>query len=388
MGSRSCQSALHWPLSAMLSPPQFELCAGSGPFWRRAKADMAAARCRLCVQAMTFEGDEAGSAVAEAIIASPAADRRVLADDYSRHVINDRLLAWTRNKAVHAEARATSAMFGRIVAGGAALRLTNPYGWHPLSSALRNHKKLVLADDVVWIGGINFSDHNFAWHDLMLRIESREVADWMAAQFDQDWRGEPVDAEAQFGGLTLINVNGTANAAGLEPLMQLFRGARRSIRVISPYPTFPFLDAMGEAAQRGARVTLCTPAGNNKPLVRDYLFARAPQLGIAVQLMPGMTHAKAALIDDDVLVLGSCNFDFVSYRTNGEYVALIRDAALIEQFRRVLLDPAERDAVPLGPGHSTLWGRLKGRIALRCADIAVSTLRHGKRIAEWPLAGS
>ncbi len=41
---------------------------------------------------MTFEGDAAGQAVAGAVIASPARERRVLVDDYTRHVVNDTFL--------------------------------------------------------------------------------------------------------------------------------------------------------------------------------------------------------------------------------------------------------------------------------------------------------
>ena len=50
---------------------------------------MRRARRRLLVQAMTFEGDAAGLAVAGAIAGSAAADRRVLVDSYSRFFIGD-----------------------------------------------------------------------------------------------------------------------------------------------------------------------------------------------------------------------------------------------------------------------------------------------------------
>ncbi len=77
-----------------------ELLVGALAFWDRASADMAAASQRVLVQAMMFEGNATGLAVAAAIVASPAADRRVLVDDYTRHVINDRFLALTRDATV------------------------------------------------------------------------------------------------------------------------------------------------------------------------------------------------------------------------------------------------------------------------------------------------
>ena len=45
--------------------------------------------------------------------------------------------------------------------------------------------------------------------------------------------------------------------------------------------------------------------------------------------------AKALLVDSAALVVGSSNFDFVSHRANAEYVATIRDAALVAEFEFV-----------------------------------------------------
>lgn len=363
--------------------PKFELHVGSQEFWDRASGDIAAARRRVLVQAMTFEGDAAGSAVAAAIAASPAQDRRVLVDDYTRHVINDTFLALTRDAAIHAEATATWAMFDALIASGAGLRLTNPVGRNPLRYATRNHKKLLVIDDAAWIGGINFSDHNFAWHDMMVRIEHPALADWLAEAFERDWHGRPETLGAEFGPVGVLDLCGSNNEAGLAPLLAAFAGARETLEVVSAYSTFPFVDAMAAAAQRGVAVTLHTPRPNNKPVVRDYLLGVARQSGIALQLTPMMTHAKAALIDGEVLVVGSSNFDFVSHRANAEYVATIRDAALVAEFERRLLVPLrEGGAAPGAADHSPLRS-LRARVGLRMADVAVSWLDHGPRIAEW-----
>ena len=157
---------------------RFELLVGADAFLARARQDLSAATSRVLIQAMTFEGDAAGQSVAAAIRASPAADRRVLVDDYTRHVINDRFLATTRDPALHAESAATAAMFDHLIMAGTMIRVTNPVRRNPLRYPLRNHKKLLVIDDAAWIGGINFSDHNFAWHDMMLRIEDPAAADW------------------------------------------------------------------------------------------------------------------------------------------------------------------------------------------------------------------
>ncbi len=359
------------------------LLVGAAAFWACCKADIARAQRRVLVQAMTFEGDTAGLAVAEAIGASKAADRRVLVDDYTRQVINDTFLALTRDPAIHAEARATVAMFERLIQQGAGVRVTNPIGGNPLRYARRNHKKLLVIDDVAWLGGINFSDHNFAWHDMMVRLEHPGIADWLAQQFDRDWQGEGGSHQVAFGDAVLLNLDGADNANGFAPLVAAFAKARESLEVVSAYPTFPFVEAMGQAARSGARVTLYTPRPNNKPIIRDYLLGAAERAGIAIRLTPMMTHAKAALIDGAALVVGSSNFDFVSYRANAEYVAVLRDPALIADFRRELLEPlAAGSAAPSASDYGAFrsW---RARLALALADRAIARIRPGPRIAAW-----
>lgn len=363
--------------------PHFELLVGSGEFWERARADIAAARRRVMVQAMTFEGDAAGQAVAGAIRASRAADRRVLVDDYTRHVINDRFLALSRDPALAAEAEATWAMLDALVDSGAGVRLTNPVGRNPLRYATRNHKKLLVVDDAVWIGGINFSDHNFAWHDMMVRIAHPAVAAWATAEFERDWSGQTATSSATHAGVDLLSLDGSANEAGFVPLLEMFAAARHSIEVVSAYPTFPFVDALAAASARGVPVRLYTPRPNNKPVIRDYLMGVARASGLDVRLTPMMTHAKAALIDGEALVIGSSNFDFVSHRANAEYVATIRDPALIADFEARLLAPLRKGAAPPGPGDHSRWRSWKARAALKTADVLVSLLEHGPRVAEW-----
>lgn len=363
--------------------PEAQLFVGSGDFWDAARADIAAARRRVLVQAMTFEGDAAGLPVAEAIGASIAADRRVLVDDYTRHVINDSFLALSRADALHAEAEGTWAMFDRMVEQGVGVRVTNPVGRNPLAYATRNHKKLLVMDDVAWIGGINFSDHNFAWHDMMVRITRPEVVDWLAAQFDADWQGQPASGSARIAGMDLWNLDGSGNDLAFAPLLERFAKARRSIEVLSAYPTFPFVSAMEAAARRGVPVTIYTPRPNNKPVIRDYLLRVTRLSNLQIHLLPEMTHVKAALIDGETLVIGTSNFDFVSHRANSEYVITTSDQALIADFEARLFAPARASSTLPEEGDHSRWRGFWATLGLRAADVLVHGLSQPQRIAEW-----
>ncbi len=364
-----------------------ELLVGAGDFWARAAQDIARARRRLYVQAMTFEGDAAGRPVAAAIAASPAADRRVLIDCYSLHVVSDRFVhgpAALLNRALRDEVRATRAMYGEMAKAGARVRLTNPVGPLFWRYPARNHKKLIVADDVAYVGGINFSDHNFAWPDFMIRLEGAAAADLLARDFEATFAGAPRPWRADLGEVQLISLDGRSNARGFAPVMDLIESARVGITVISPYLTFPFTDALARASARGTPVRLITPFANNKPMVRDALLAVAERVGFEVRLLPEMSHLKAMLIDDEALVVGSSNFDFVSLAAEEELMAVIAAPALIEDFRRRILDPALAAALPAGAWRPSPLAAHASELVLRLAARRVHGARFAPRTAvDW-----
>ena len=371
---------------------RFQLTVGSGPFWRAAAADIAGARRRVLVQAMTFEGDGAGTALAESLLAAPAPERRLLIDAYSFHVVNDTLLPtlpW-RAAAIRSEARATRALLDRLAGHGVAVAVTQPVGRNPLRFPLRNHKKLLVIDDVAWLGGINFSDHNFAWHDLMVRIDDADAVEFLAGTFASDWRGTPRCAAGRFGNLELVSLDGASNEAALAPVLDLFSAAR-SIEMIGAYPTRPFTDALSLAASRGCAVTIHTPVANNKPMLRDSLIdlaRRSPALRL--NLLPEMTHAKAALVDGETLLFGSVNFNVASYRSNGDLLAITRDPALVAAFEQQLFAPARAAGSVATCPQLAQWRRFRARLTLAAADGFLSRLSFGAglRVSPWPAAAA
>jgi cardiolipin synthase A/B len=232
----------------------FQLLVGADQFWAALEKDLAAARQRVLVQAMTFEADCAGTEVAKAIMASSALDRRVLIDHFSTYSVSDRFIhgpeAW-RDAALQSEVSATRRMFSRFADAAVVLRITNPAGPLLVGLAARNHKKLVVVDDVAYVGGINFSDHNFA--DLMLRIDDPDVADFLAGDFEATFAGCSRPATGVFRSLRVISLNGCSNAEGFREIMDLIAKARHHIQVVSPYLTFPFISPLARAVKRGVR---------------------------------------------------------------------------------------------------------------------------------------
>jgi len=365
-----------------------ELLVGADAFWRRARSDIDAAQRRLFVQAMTFEGDSVGLTVAAAVAASPAQDRRVLVDAYTRFTVSDRSvnsLAGRLSPEVRAEVRSTDAMFRDLVARGVGARVTNPVGPLMIHYPARNHKKLIVADDVAYIGGINFSDHNFAWRDFMLRLEGAKAADFLAADFEATFAGKARADRISLPELSIFSLDGRTNSKVFATISQLLATAREQIDVLSAYLTFPVADALAEAVRRGVSVRLITPLANNKPLVRDYLLALAGRAGFEVRLLPQMSHLKGMLIDNETLVVGSSNFDFVSLAAEEEFVAVSESPALIDGFRQQIIEPALADALPLGAHKASFLSGVAATAALRIADVVARSARNAPRGAtDWP----
>jgi cardiolipin synthase len=375
--------------SMILGPPRYELLVGSDRFWRRARGDIEGATRRVLVQALTFEGDRVGLAVASSLTCSRASDRRVLVDDFTRMVISDRFVRSPRyvfDRALRAEVRATNNMFRALGEASIGVRRTNPLRGNPLRYGLRNHKKLIVADDVAYIGGMNFSDHNFAWHDMMLRIHDADVASFLASDFEATWEGRAHLKRHMFGDLELSCLDGRTNDVGFQPMLQAIAEARQGISVVSPYLSFPFIEHLGRAARRGVHVEVLTPLPNNKPLVKNYLLSACEAVGVAVQLTSEMTHLKAMLIDEQVLALGSSNFDFPSYYSMEEYLALVRSPSLIAAFQAEVLAPLRETAVSATGFRPALFQVLASRVLMRMAGFGVERLgrsRRGATVSHW-----
>ena len=336
---------------------RMEILVDSGEFMTRLEQDLRQAQARVAVQTMSFEGDSAGDQLAAALTSCPAPTRLLLVDSYSRFVVSDKFRffpKYWRDTELRHEIRRMRTTLAVLQASGVDVKLTNPLDPLLIRFMARNHKKMILIDGrVAYIGGVNFCDHNFAWHDMMIRFESEEVTEFLWEDFLATWRGVNRCAQRDFAGVWLASLDGRRNASILTPVIRAINGARRRIVVESGYITFPFFRWLRAARARGVEVVLLTPEMNNKPIVSHYLLWEATRARLEIRLYPGrMSHLKAMLIDDATLVAGSSNFDYISHATQQEIVAMVRDPAAIEEFRRRVLAP---DLVRSKPYTGRVW---------------------------------
>ncbi len=313
-----------------------------GAFWASLAEDIGAARSQILVQTFSFEGDRVGRLLADAMIASRAVDKRILADSFSKVVLSDKcLFTHLVDKQVAAEVRSTNALHAELGRRGVQVKHCNPFGLSPRRLLGRNHKKLIVVDGrVTYIGGINFSEHNASWHDLMLRIEDDAVATFLSQDFQRCWEGKSAAASYASDGAEFHTLDGYVNRRIFQRVLDLIDAAECSIFVASPYISFPFFDRLKDARRREVAVTMLTPRVNNWRYFTDYAKWEAARCGINLRLYhKGMSHLKAMLIDEKFLILGSSNFDFLSYRVYEELLAIVTEPELIASFREQVLLP-------------------------------------------------
>jgi phosphatidylserine/phosphatidylglycerophosphate/cardiolipin synthase-like enzyme len=120
-------------------------------------------------------------------------DVRLLVDGYTDVVLSDAYpFLVHRRRATSRERAHTYAVFDALRARGVGIKRTAPPGFLNRFFPYRDHKKMIVLDErIAFVGGINISDHNYAWHDFMVKIEGPLVHD-LARDFCSTWDGATI----------------------------------------------------------------------------------------------------------------------------------------------------------------------------------------------------
>ena len=292
-------------------------------------------------QAMTFEGDEAGKWLIEIMKASPAKDKRLLIDCYSKVVINDHFILskkYLSDKEFRSEVKATKSLIKDARNEGIEVKFTNPVGILGQKYPLRNHKKMVIVDGKhSFLGGINFSDHNFAWHDMMVELSDAKLGSSLTQDFTKTWDGTNQSTTSKTDDGQLYLFNGSKSKSLYDDFFGHIKSAKKSVQIISPYISEPLLGVLRSVAANGVKITIVSPQENNKSIFKNIILSEQQKGYFELKEYPGMSHMKAILIDDEKLIFGSSNYDLVSYYFEQEVVFVSQDNDLIQDFKKKVM---------------------------------------------------
>ncbi|MDE7160104.1 MAG: cardiolipin synthase [Muribaculaceae bacterium] len=235
-------------------------------------------------------------------------------------------------------------------------QLANRINW-------RNHRKIVIIDNATgYIGGMNIASRyveglpdGSAWRDTHFRVWG-EIVESLLYSFAIDWnflnphpgfppRNLPENPIHNHLGMQFIS-SGPVDQTGNISMcfLKAIASARKRIYIQTPYflPTDTLMRALEVAAMAQVDVRVMMPRRPDSRMLRYASFSYVTQclrMGIKVYLYEaGMLHAKAMIVDDNLVTAGSTNFDFRSFENNFEANLLIYDAGVNRRMRDIFFD--------------------------------------------------
>jgi cardiolipin synthase len=243
----------------------------------------------------------------------------------------------------------------------------------------RNHRKLLVVDGRIgftggvgiadlWQGNAEDPDH---WRETHFRIEGPVVAQFQAA-FNDNWiksTGELLNGPSYFPALMrtghldahlfIASPAGGSESMHLMYLLALAASVK-SIDLAAAYfvPDVLVTQAFVAARKRGVRVRILVPGPHiDTEAVR--LASKATwgvllQAGVEIYVyQPTMVHIKLLVIDNEMVSVGSTNFDSRSFRLNDEANLNVYDTTFAAQMTTVF----ESDLIPTTRYTYEMWTR-------------------------------
>lgn len=314
-----------------------QVLVDSEAFKTRFELLAAKAQKSIYIQAMSFEGDSVGEWLVNTLIGSPAKDIQLCLDSYSKFVINDRFiysLGYFKDEAFRAEVKNTAAVIEKARAHGIKVKYTNPLGFLFLKYPHRNHKKMVVIDDEIsFIGGLNFCEHNFEWHDMMIEMNSQDMAQSLSNDFHRSVAENDQSTVNELGDTKMYYLDGYRSKEIYKDVFRNIDEARESIQIFSPYVSDPLLTYTRNHKADGVRLDIVSPGINNKNVFKAILTNELMKGYFNFYEYQGrMSHLKAILIDGKKLICGSSNFDFISYYFEEEVVMITENQEIVQDF--------------------------------------------------------
>lgn len=276
---------------------------------------------------------------------------------------------------------------------------------------LRNHQKLALADGTkAIVGGFNISNDYFgtiedgAWRDLGLEIEGPSVG-CLVDYFEAVFRWAETD-DASIRSLRRTLFQSSVNEGQIHwlfggPTRRLSPWARsvkndlmnaRRVDMISAYfaPSLSMIRRLIGVARRG-RLRLVVPSKLDHQFLvgaARFLYWRLLKPGAEIfEYQATKLHTKLVVLDD-VVHIGSANFDLRSLYLNLEMMLRVDDPAFATMMHRFVdgeITDSKRITIAAHRASMTWWNRLNwafGYFLVATADYNVSRrLNFDRRIS-------
>ncbi len=242
---------------------------------------------------------------------------------------------------------------------------------------LRNHRKIYLFDEkTLMTGGMNLAEEYMGpeesihrWKDVLFKTEGSSTYQYSQV-FESGWSyatGQPIrqvkePESIKCGNSSMQVVPSGPDIKGdalFEGLINAISMAKERVWIVTPYyvPDEMMNRTLKMAKRRGLDVKLITPKFSNHILAdlsrSSYMRELAENEVDLVLYKGGMLHAKAILLDDNTVMIGSANLDNRSLLINYEVVSFAYSKDIVKEVE-VWMSLFIKDADHEMPEASTL----------------------------------
>ena len=210
----------------------------------------------------------------------------------------------------------------------------------------RDHRKVTIIDNrVAFVGGMNIGDEYLGkgeigyWRDTSVKIYGDIVSSFekefyfsMSIVKNKFLKDEKTSNEISLKYEEEDNVYMQVISSGpnyefpaiRDNYIKLIQEARKSVFIQTPYfvPDDLLLDTLKSAILSGIDVKIMIPNKADHPFIywiNQYYVAELLRLGANIyRYENGFIHSKTILVDEEVVSVGTCNFDYRSFYLNFE----------------------------------------------------------------------
>lgn len=252
----------------------------------------------------------------------------------------------------------------------------------------RNHRKIAVIDgNIGYVGGFNVGDDYVGeyenmgyWRDTHLRIvgsavhqlQERFIIDWNASKKVELISYSPAYfPEIESNADKEIQIISSGPDSELEAIkkgfIKMISLAKEYIYIQTPYfiPDDALKEALEMALLSGVKIKLMIPNKPDHPFIYQATLSYAEELlnqGGEVHIYDkGFLHAKTIVIDDEIVSVGTANFDIRSFKLNFEVNAFVYDEESAIEQRKYFEEDASASYLLTEQiiANYSLWDRFK-----------------------------
>jgi len=248
----------------------------------------------------------------------------------------------------------------------------------------RNHRKIIIIDKyIAFFGWANIHGSSRKWFDMQVRIRGERSIYTLLTSFAYTYKmcgGKNDDILYHQKRWFFKNIRshvigilpGHRNYSLIHYYKEKIISAEKSIKITTPYfiPPRRLIALLDDAQRRGVKIDIILPQStdiSSLDKINRYYMDKLIQLWISFYMMNHMNHAKVLIIDDYEGLIGSQNFDVLSFGHNREIWVFFTEKNIVKDLIEVF-DQWKKKSTPYKesttklPIKDRLFSRLFGLI--------------------------